>query len=74
MEHLVFQLYGPMAAWGEIAVGERRASSAQTVEIGHFRIGGRCARDSSRRGGTAPESRGHLRHGGPYRCTRRVVA
>ena len=29
MEHLVFQLYGPMAAWGEIAVGERRASSAQ---------------------------------------------
>jgi len=27
MEHLVFQLYGPMASWGEIAVGERRASS-----------------------------------------------
>jgi len=29
MEHLIFQLYGPMAAWGEIAVGERRASSVQ---------------------------------------------
>jgi len=29
MKHLVFQLYGPMASWGEIAVGERRASSAQ---------------------------------------------
>lgn len=27
MEHLVFQLYGPMTSWGEIAVGERRSSS-----------------------------------------------
>ena len=25
-DYLVFQLYGPMAAWGEIAVGEMRHS------------------------------------------------
>jgi len=28
MEHLVFQLYGPMASWGEIAVGEHRRTGA----------------------------------------------
>jgi CRISPR system Cascade subunit CasD len=28
MEFLVFQLYGPLAAWGEIAVGEHRPSAA----------------------------------------------
>jgi len=27
MNHLVFRLYGPLAAWGEIAVGESRHSS-----------------------------------------------
>lgn len=27
MKHLVFRLYGPMAAWGEIAVGESRHSA-----------------------------------------------
>jgi CRISPR system Cascade subunit CasD len=27
-EYLMFQLYGPMAAWGDIAVGEMRPSSA----------------------------------------------
>lgn len=27
MEHLVFRLYGPLAAWGEIAVGESRHSA-----------------------------------------------
>jgi CRISPR system Cascade subunit CasD len=27
-DYLIFQLYGPMAAWGEIAVGETRRSSA----------------------------------------------
>jgi CRISPR system Cascade subunit CasD len=27
-DYLVFQLYGPMAAWGEIAVGENRRSGA----------------------------------------------
>lgn len=26
-EYLVFQLYGPMASWGELAVGEQRASA-----------------------------------------------
>ena len=26
MKHLIFQLYGPMASWGEIAVGEHRRS------------------------------------------------
>lgn len=26
MKHLLFQLYGPMASWGEIAVGEHRRS------------------------------------------------
>ena len=26
MEHLIFRLYGPMASWGDIAVGERRPS------------------------------------------------
>ena len=25
-EHLLFQLYGPLASWGEIAVGEQRPS------------------------------------------------
>lgn len=29
MEHLLFRLYGPMAAWGDIAVGERRPTSRQ---------------------------------------------
>ena len=29
MKHLVFQLYGPLASWGEIAVGERRESSVR---------------------------------------------
>ncbi len=28
MEYLVFRLYGPMASWGEIAVGEARHSAA----------------------------------------------
>ena len=27
-EYLVFRLYGPMASWGEIAVGETRHSAA----------------------------------------------
>jgi len=28
MDFLIFQLYGPMAAWGEIAVGDHRPSAA----------------------------------------------
>ena len=29
MKHLIFQLYGPMASWGEIAVGEHRRSDVK---------------------------------------------
>ena len=28
MDYLLFRLYGPMASWGEIAVGETRHSAA----------------------------------------------
>ena len=29
MKHLIFQLYGPMASWGKIAVGEHRRSDVK---------------------------------------------
>jgi CRISPR system Cascade subunit CasD len=29
MEYLLFRLYGPMASWGEIAVGEMRHSEVK---------------------------------------------
>ena len=41
MNYLVFRLYGPMASWGEIAVGENRHSARYPGKSRHSWIAGR---------------------------------
>ena len=42
MDYLLFRLYGPMAAWGDIAVGESRHVHAAPYQVSCHGAGSGC--------------------------------